>query len=197
MSNVPMAIHVWDECHQPKQEVNPCEPNNGGCSHLCLLSQYSPGYSCACPIGIKLLDNKTCADGPQEMLLLARRPEIDIVYLDSPDYSYKFLPLVDIKFAIAVDYDPVDDFIYWSDDEVKKIQRARRNASDQQDVVVSDIENPDGIALDWIARNLYWTDAGTDRIEVMRVEGGFRKVIIMDKLVDPRGMYKLLVLVHV
>lgn len=184
-----MAVHVWNESHQPKQDRNPCEPNNGGCSHLCLLSQNPPGYSCACPIGIKLLNNTTCADGPQEMLILSRRTEIDIVYLDSPDYSYKLIPLIDIKYTIAVDYDPIEDFVYWSDDEVHKIQRVRLNGSDQQDVIDTEIENPDGIALDWIARNLYWTDTGTDRIGVIRVEGGFRKVIIMDKLVDPRGRY--------
>lgn len=50
--------------------------------------------------------------------------------------------------------------------------------SDQQDVIVSEIQDPDGIALDWISRNIYWTDTGTDRIEVARLEGGFRKVII-------------------
>ena len=34
---------------------NPCEENNGGCSHLCLLSAIDPrGYSCACPDGIEL-----------------------------------------------------------------------------------------------------------------------------------------------
>jgi Coagulation Factor Xa inhibitory site len=30
-----------------------CHKGNGGCSDLCLLSP--KGYSCACPIGIKLL----------------------------------------------------------------------------------------------------------------------------------------------
>lgn len=154
---------------------------------MCLLSQNAPGYSCACPVGIKLIDNKTCADGPQEMLLLARKPELDIVYLDSPDYSYRVLPLVDVKYAISVDYDPVEQFVYWSDEEVSKIQRARLNGSDQEDVINTEIRNPDGIALDWIARNLYWTDAGTNTIEVMRIDGGFRRVIVMNRLVDPRG----------
>lgn len=80
--------------------------------------------------------------------------------------------------------------------------------SDQQDVIVSEIENPDGIALDWISRNIYWTDTGTDRIEVARLHGGYRKVIIGrkpprkivsrflilcsctlgDGLIDPRGI---------
>ncbi|XP_056645747.1 low-density lipoprotein receptor-related protein 6 [Diorhabda sublineata] len=182
----PMAIHVWDSRHQPNIS-SPCQTNNGGCSHLCLLSQYPPKYTCACPIGYKLMDNLTCYDKPQELLLLAKRPEIRLIYLDSPEYSSSALPL-DVKYSIAVDFDPVENYIYWSDDEVRKIQKAKLDGTDQQNVVWSDIEHPDGIALDWIARNIYWTDAGTDRIEVATLVRGYRKVIIMDKLYDPRGI---------
>ena len=40
----------------------PCDVNNGGCSHLCLLN--SKGYVCTCPTGIALKeDNKTCENG--------------------------------------------------------------------------------------------------------------------------------------
>jgi Low-density lipoprotein receptor repeat class B. len=43
-------------------------------------------------------------------------------------------------------------------------------------VTVTEVEHPDGVAVDWVARNLYWTDTGTDRIEVARLTGAFRKV---------------------
>ncbi|XP_028129361.1 low-density lipoprotein receptor-related protein 6 [Diabrotica virgifera virgifera] len=182
----PMDIHVWDPQHQPNI-TSPCQVSNGGCSHLCLLSQDPSKFTCACPMGFKLIDNKTCYDKPQELLLLAKRPEIRLIYLDSPEYSSKALPL-DVKYSIAVDFDPVDNYIYWSDDEVKTIQKAKIDGTEQQDVIWAEIQHPDGIALDWIARNIYWTDAGTDRIEVSTLTGGYRKVIIMDKLHDPRGI---------
>lgn len=45
----------------------PCEEDNGGCSHLCLLSPREPFYSCACPTGVQLQDNgKTCKAGEVE-----------------------------------------------------------------------------------------------------------------------------------
>lgn len=59
---VPMDIRVWDPKRQP-YKWTPCERNNGGCSHLCLLAPYAPGFTCACPTGIKLVDNFTCANG--------------------------------------------------------------------------------------------------------------------------------------
>lgn len=45
-----------------------------------------------------------------------------------------------------------------------------------------------GIAIDWAARNLYWTDTGTDRIEVCRLNGAHRKVLINEFLDEPRAI---------
>ena len=47
---------------------------------------------------------------------------------------------------------------------------------------------PDGIAIDWIADNLYWTDADTDKIEVARLDGRYRRVVISSNLHHPRAI---------
>jgi len=40
---------------------NPCGSNNGGCSHLCLISPGGDGYRCACPQNMSLLgDQRNC-----------------------------------------------------------------------------------------------------------------------------------------
>ncbi|XP_017772684.1 PREDICTED: low-density lipoprotein receptor-related protein 6 [Nicrophorus vespilloides] len=184
---VPMDIHVWDPNRQPIRE-HACEKNNGGCSHLCLLSSNYPYFTCACPIGIKLLNNTTCANEPQEMLIFARRYEMCVIYLDSPDYTYRALNLTSMKFSIAVDYDPLEGFIYWTDTSIKKIQKARLDGSEQTDVLSFEIDSSDGIAIDWVARNIYWTDNGLDRIEVATLNGKYRKVIISDGLLNPRAV---------
>nr|XP_006134445.1 low-density lipoprotein receptor-related protein 6-like [Pelodiscus sinensis] len=58
----PMDIHVFSQQRQPNA-TNPCGSNNGGCSHLCLMSPIQPSYRCACPTGVKLLENgKTCKE---------------------------------------------------------------------------------------------------------------------------------------
>ena len=58
----------------------------------------------------------------------------------------------------------------------------------QEVVLHADISNPDGLAIDWVARNLYWTDTGTDRIEVARLNGTSRKVLISEDLDEPRAI---------
>lgn len=55
-------------------------------------------------------------------------------------------------------------------------------------VIRTGVYHPDGIAVDWIARNLYWTDTGTDRIEVARLNGTSRRVLISDDLDEPRAI---------
>lgn len=60
---------------------------------------------------------------------------------------------------------------------MKVIQRARMNGTGQEVVISNEIYHPDGVAIDWVARNIYWTDTGTDRIEVARLNGKHRKVI--------------------
>uniref|UniRef100_A0A182YL08 EGF-like domain-containing protein n=1 Tax=Anopheles stephensi TaxID=30069 RepID=A0A182YL08_ANOST len=193
-TEVPITVHAWDGRLQPEAETdsaNPCRRNNGNCSHLCLLSTVAPaGYSCACPTGIKLLTATQCADGPQDMLFVVQRSHINRISLDSPDYSIVPLPAGKLRYAIAIDYDPVENYVYWSDKEESAIKRARADGmgGPAEEVVTAEIQAPDGLAIDWLARNLYWTDTGTDRIQVCRLDGSFRRVLIYDNLVEPRAI---------
>ncbi|XP_014229515.1 low-density lipoprotein receptor-related protein 6 [Trichogramma pretiosum] len=187
---IPGDIEVWDARRQPPAPPgkNPCAKNNGNCSHLCLLSTNKAGYSCACPTGVTLLDGFNCADGPQQLLLIVQRYEISTISLDTPDYTNFVLPLQGIKYAIAIDFDPVDEMLYWTDEVARVIRRARLDSTGQQDVVAAEVKSADGIAVDWIARNLYWTDTGTDRIEVARLDGSCRKVLVHEDLGEPRAI---------
>lgn len=184
----PMDIQVLGQERQPNIQT-PCSERNGGCSHLCLLSPIPPFYSCACPTGVKLKeDGKTCRPGAEQVLLLARRTDLRRISLDLPDFTDIVLQVNDIRHAIAIDYDPVEGYVYWTDDELRAIRRARIDGSDAQTLITNEINHPDGIAVDWVARNLYWTDTGTDRIEVTRLNGTSRRVLISENLDEPRAI---------
>lgn len=45
-----------------------------------------------------------------------------------------------------------------------------------------------GLAVDWLSHNIYWTDTGTKRIEVARVDGKFRRPVIWKGLHEPRSI---------
>lgn len=122
------------------------------------------------------------------MLFLVQRTQISRISLDTPDHTSFPLTLDRVKYAIAIDYDPVDGYVYWSDEDAHAIRRARQDGSGQMDIVTLEVSHPDGIAIDWHARNLYWTDTGTDRIEVCRLDGSSRKAIINEHLDEPRAI---------
>ena len=45
-----------------------------------------------------------------------------------------------------------------------------------------------GLALDWIASNLYWTDAIFKQVMVARSDGRFQKQLVSSNLQKPRGI---------
>lgn len=60
-------------------------------------------------------------------------------------------------------------------------------------LVSDDVHTPDGLAYDWIHRNLYWTDAGRDRIEVLGLYSNstnekHRKTLVATGLDEPRAI---------
>ena len=89
---------------------------------------------------------------------------------------------------IALDYDPIEDRVYWSDVEHGRIFSAFFNATSLKTVFHCNVQTPDGLAIDHVGRNIYWTDTGTNRIEVGRLDGKGRKLLFKDSLDKPRAI---------
>ena len=49
-------------------------------------------------------------------------------------------------------------------------------------------KSPEGLAIDWLSRNMYVTDSELDIIAVMTTNGTYRKTIINEDLVNPRAI---------
>ena len=47
---------------------------------------------------------------------------------------------------------------------------------------------PRGIAIDWVAGNVYWTDSGRDVIEVAQIKGENRKTLISGMIDEPHAI---------
>ena len=50
------------------------------------------------------------------------------------------------------------------------------------------LSNPDGLAMDWVGGNLYWCDKGRDTIEVSKLNGAYRTVLVSSGLREPRAL---------
>jgi len=186
----PMDVKIFEPDRQQPGD-SPCHHSNGGCSHICLAAPLEPRYSCHCPTGFKKLNKTTCADRNSEILLLAARDSIIKVSLDTPDHTGIVIPLKTVVNSIAIDYDATWNKVFWTDlavDKRQAIRSANLDGFNETDVVVDDVDHPDGIAVDWVAKNLFWTDSGTDRIELARLDGSSRRVLISEDLDEPRSI---------
>ena len=110
------------------------------------------------------------------------------VSLDTPDLTDVVLPLQNVTSAFVLAFDPVEQMVYWSDHELKSIQRSKLDGTEQTKVVWEEVAEVDGIAIDWIGRNLFWTDFATARIEVSRLDGSRRKILVVGDLDKPRAI---------
>lgn len=92
-----------------------------------------------------------------------------------------------ISRPVAVDYDPVDGKIYWSDVTLQLVARAFPNGSSVE-VIAYNVSSPEGLAVDYVGRTLYWTDQANNRIEVSRLDGSSRRSLITSNIEEPRAI---------
>ncbi|XP_072040242.1 IgGFc-binding protein-like [Amphiura filiformis] len=112
---------------------------------------------------------------------------IRIAALDTLEFQP--IPLENLGAPVAIDFDPVDQMLYWTDVLKKTISRCYLDGSDQ--AVVLDLGNTsvaDGLAIDVIHRHIYWTDTGYDTIERANLDGSARHSILDMDSQEPRAI---------
>lgn len=50
------------------------------------------------------------------------------------------------------------------------------------------VRTPDGIAFDWINKNLYWTDTGLNMIGVLSIQTRHHRFLFNTNLEEPRAI---------
>uniref|UniRef100_A0A914L2L5 Low-density lipoprotein receptor-related protein n=2 Tax=Meloidogyne TaxID=189290 RepID=A0A914L2L5_MELIC len=163
-------------CPLGEQLVNKtrCEPENEcldprSCSQHCTDEKH--GFTCTCDTDYVLsADKHTCkvAQNREDMRVYVSNRN-RIYWSDSSLENWRTFA-AQVENAVAIAWDSVQDRIYWSDIRDKKIYSATRNGTDVQVFIGQGLDITEGIAVDWVGRNLYWVDSSLNTIEIASLE---------------------------
>ena len=98
-------------------------------------------------------------------------------------------PVSSASMAIGIDKDCALGRVYWSDISAKAIYSANYDGTEKKVFISENIKSPEGVAIDWVSRRIYWTDSGKDTIEVASLDNATLRAVLVNKnLVNPRGI---------
>ncbi|CAG2110813.1 unnamed protein product, partial [Medioppia subpectinata] len=173
------------------KDIDECKTRRP-CSQQCRNTHGS--YHCSCHKNYYSIDNGTTCKANstvESTLIFSNRYYIRQINTKGQQHNNVLL-VRNLTNAVALDFDWAEQCIYWSDvtslgSSIKRLCGNNESAAEQI-LHSATVQSPDGIAVDWIGRNLYWCDKGKDSIEVSRLDGKFRKVLIKDGLEEPRAI---------
>ncbi|XP_020014001.1 low-density lipoprotein receptor-related protein 8 isoform X17 [Castor canadensis] len=170
-------------------DIDECEDPDA-CSQICV--NYKGYFKCECHPGYEmdtLTKNCKAVVGKSPSLIFTNRHEVRRIDLVKRDYS-RLIPM--LKNVVALDVEVATNRIYWCDLSYRKIYSAYMDkASDpaEQEVLIDEqLHSPEGLAVDWVHKHIYWTDSGNKTISVATVDGGRRCTLFSRDLSEPRAI---------
>ena len=148
-------------------------------------------YKCTCAKGyeLRLGDPHTCKPldtSVEPYIAFLRRYEIRKLATDG---SWEGEILRKIQNAVAMDFDWSEQRVYWTEGRAPpRVKRVFFNGTGVEVVLEAGLSNVEGLAVDWVGRNMYLADRIQDKIFVATLEGRYMKTLVSEGLQEPRAL---------
>lgn len=137
---------------------------------------------------------KLCPVGEgAEFLLVAELRRICQLNLNAESPKLLEIPLQNVHSVVALDYHYGNHCLYFQDTDEERIYKHCTHPETKNEVIAeSNIMAVEGLALDWISNNVYFSDRERSVIEIARTDspvGQLRRTILNSTHIDrPRGI---------
>ncbi|XP_050049212.1 low-density lipoprotein receptor-related protein 2-like isoform X1 [Dermacentor andersoni] len=181
------------ESLQANNGESPCN-EWGRCAQTCIQNWKNQSLvECGCVEGFRLDINRVSClpvDPLASYLLITTSVGIQQSFVESKGESH-FLYNSN-TLAVALDFllSGPKTTVFWSDintDQINAGEVVEGRLKDVRSLVTGGLESVEGLAVDWIACNLYWVESRHQEIEVSRCDGSMRASVVGD-VRRPRGL---------
>uniref|UniRef100_A0A8C5DJ44 Low-density lipoprotein receptor-related protein 1-like n=1 Tax=Gouania willdenowi TaxID=441366 RepID=A0A8C5DJ44_GOUWI len=125
----------------------------------------------------------------EPFIIFSNRHEIRRIDLHKGEFS---VLVPGLRNTIALDFHLNQSTLYWTDVVEDKIYRGKlsdNGALTSFEVVIQyGLATPEGLAVDWIAGNIYWVESNLDQIEVAKLDGTMRTTLLAGEVEHPRAI---------
>lgn len=188
----PKAIKAVHSLLQTKGS-NPCANTN--CDHLCIVTSATSsgglGYRCACKIGYKLNKNMKGCKRIEEFLMYSQQKFIKGKVLNpvASIFNDAIQPIVSRSARfVGLDFDSYQDYIYYSDVILDVIYKVKKDGTGRENVLASQNEGVEGLAIDWASHNLYYIDSRKGTLNVLSTRNTEYRRTLLKNLKRPRAI---------
>ncbi|KAI3415926.1 hypothetical protein GPALN_005489 [Globodera pallida] len=165
-----------------------CSPNA-----QCLPDGSTRDYLCVCNYGFAG-DGRMCEattqsvrEGGMESLLIGRGMAI-IQRAPEPSGNGKQLIVLPHQIVVDIEFDCHSERLFWSDISGHSIRSAFLNGTELSSNFSEVLRSPEGIAIDWPSRNIYYLDSIKNELGVLSIDGRFQKTLLEEGLNNPRAL---------
>lgn len=192
----PRSIRTIHALRQPIV-FNPCTTNNGGCEHMCVLTRngfknsFALGYRCACDIGYQLADDLKKCVRVEEFLMYSQQKFVRGIILEPKisGFNDAIVPVVSRSARfVGLDFNARTNHIFYSDVILDVIYKIKVDGTGKENVLASQNEGVEGLAHDWISKNLYYIDSRKGTLNVISINNSTYRRVLLKNLKRPRAI---------